>query len=275
MAKGKKWTEEEIEFLKLIYPITPKNEIDLYFDGRSEKAISSKARLLGLKKKVGFGGKMEWTPELDAYLKEAYPAGVSMAEMRKRTGATKPAIYQRTKKLGVCRDPKWLLEQNRRLGKTLLVTGKSHRFEKGHKPWNTGVKGSSGLHPNSRKTQFKKGHDPQTTLHDGAITRRQDSKGNVYYYIRLARAKWIPYHRHLWIEENGPVPERHVIVFKDGFSSENLDDYKAENLECISLAENMRRNSYHNNYPPEIRRAIHATGVLNRMINKRKKEENA
>lgn len=45
-----------------------------------------------------------------------------------------------------------------------------------------------------------------------------------------------------------------------------LDEITLDRVECISLAENMRRNSYHN-YPKEIALAIQLRGVLNRKIN--------
>ena len=59
-----------------------------------------------------------------------------------------------------------------------------------------------------------------------------------------------------------------IVVFRDR-NKRNIDQ---ANLEAITRAENMRRNSYHR-YGQEIARAVQLRGVLNRQINKRLKDE--
>jgi len=68
----------------------------------------------------------------------------------------------------------------------------------------------------------------------------------------------------IWQEAHGPVPKGHIIVFRDG----NLENLSLDNLECISRAENMRRNTVCN-YPHELREVIRLRGLINRQINKR------
>ena len=46
-----------------------------------------------------------------------------------------------------------------------------------------------------------------------------------------------------------------------------LEEITADRVECISLAENMRRNSYHN-YPKPIAELIQLRGALMRKINR-------
>ncbi len=81
-------------------------------------------------------------------------------------------------------------------------------------------------------------------MYDGAITIRYDvspktGKRTPYKYIRLTKGKWDLYHRHLWKKHNGPIPAKHVIIFKDGNSLNCI----LENLDCITMAENARRNT--------------------------------
>jgi len=110
----------------------------------------------------------------------------------------------------------------------------SSRFEKGYIPWNKGLK---GIH-HSPKTEFKKGHLPHNTKYDGYISLRT-KKNEQYYYIRIAKGKYTTYQRYLWEKNFGKIPEGMIIVFKDG-NSLNCD---LKNLEMISRAENLKRNT--------------------------------
>lgn len=120
-----------------------------------------------------------------------------------------------------------------------IKTGNSGRFEKGQNPWNAG---RTGIRV-SPQTEFKKGQLPANTLHDGAVTIRNDrcsktGKPRKYKYIRIAQAKWVLYHRYIWAQHNGPIPPRHIVRFKNG----DTLDCRIENLEMISMAENVKKN---------------------------------
>jgi hypothetical protein len=106
-------------------------------------------------------------------------------------------------------------------------------------PWNKGK--SIDVHKNAIATQFKAGHEPVNTLHDYAITLRHPHKyrgGRQYYFIRLAKGKWEHLHRYLWKQVHGSIPKGKLIVFKNGDTLDCLMD----NLEMISMAENVKRN---------------------------------
>jgi hypothetical protein len=107
-------------------------------------------------------------------------------------------------------------------------------FKKGLIPWNTGKKGIR----NSPATEFKKGHLPINTKYDGCITVRRDSRGIKYKWIRISKANWKEYHRYIWEQENGPIPENHIIRFKNG----NQLDVRIDNLECIQRKQNLLKN---------------------------------
>ncbi len=108
------------------------------------------------------------------------------------------------------------------------------QFEKGHIPWNKGLK---GFRP-SKKTEFKAGHLPANTKYNGCLSLRKKDNGEKYYYIRISQAKWVLYQRHLWEQKHGSIPEGMLIAFKD----RNSLNCKLENLEMISKIDNIRRN---------------------------------
>lgn len=56
-------------------------------------------------------------------------------------------------------------------------------------------------------------------------------RGTVH--IKTARGKWEPKHRWLWAQENGPIPNGQVIIFKDG----NKRNITVDNLMLVSRHE--------------------------------------
>jgi len=133
------------------------------------------------------------------------------------------------------------------------------RFSRGHTPWN---KGKKGILIGGVETQFKPGNKPHNTKFDGCITKRFH-KGVPYLKIRICEKKWEYLHRHIWVEANGAIPDKHIVVFKD----KNPLNCVLDNLECISLAENMRRNTIHK-MPKELKEVVMLTGYITRQINK-------
>jgi hypothetical protein len=147
-----------------------------------------------------------------------------------------------------------------------IVTGNNTKFKKGIVPFNKGKKVETWMRPEliekMKRTSFKKGDLPHNTLHDGAISIRTDKTGKKYKYIRLKQAKWELYHRFLWMEAYGKIPQGSLIVFKDG----NEMNCVLENLELITMKVNMERNTIHR-YPEEVKGAIRIVSKLKRKIN--------
>ncbi|WP_378186862.1 HNH endonuclease signature motif containing protein [Aquimarina sp. W85] len=139
--------------------------------------------------------------------------------------------------------PRELIEQRK----------KDSQKKKGDVAFNKGLKQtdfmSHGAIERTKKTRFKKGCLPHNINVDGngAIVTRKDTSGRMYKYIRISKAKWQLYQRVLWEQHKGPIPEKHIIVFKDG----DTLNVALDNLELISKTENMYRNSKHN-FPEEI-----------------------
>jgi hypothetical protein len=153
----------------------------------------------------------------------------------------------------------------------MIEHGKAHQFKKGHKSWNKDKSPKDYMPAESydkiKPTQFKKGGLPPNTKHDGAISLRHDKTGVKYYYIRIAKAKWVLLHQKIYQDAYGPIPKNHIIVFKD----RNPLNVTLDNLECITREENMHRNSFHR-LSPEIKQTIKVLTKLKKTIRNGKKQ---
>ncbi|KKL72752.1 hypothetical protein LCGC14_2081760 [marine sediment metagenome] len=72
---------------------------------------------------------------------------------------------------------------------------------------------------------------------------------------------WVSLHRLLWTEAHGPVPVGHYVRFKDG----NKRNITLENLELVSVRENMLRNTIQR-YPPELKKTMFLAARVRRKI---------
>ena len=99
------------------------------------------------------------------------------------------------------------------------MTGRTGKFKKGQEPANKGKPMPS--HPNSARTQFRKGARPHTWRGPGHES--IDSKDGYVWMIVAERNPYtgaatrrVMKHRYLWERANGPVPEGHVLKCLDG-----------------------------------------------------------
>ena len=197
-----------------------------------------------------------WTAADDAQLTELYGTH-KLKDIAEIMGRSVSSVANRRVKLGLKRTP----EQQARIG--------DGQFKPGQRPWNAGEKGwqAGGR---SAETRFKKGEKPSNTWRpigaervtkDGILLRKVSDTG-------VKKTDWRPVHVLIWEAENGPVPEGHIVIFKDR-DQRNLSP---DNLEAITRAENMRRNSI-DRYPPEYRQAAITLGWFKRRINKVEQEQ--
>lgn len=142
----------------------------------------------------------------------------------------------------------------------------STRIKKGTTPPNKGKKITEFMTPENvakfKSNSFKKGNKPHNTKYDGAVSKWKDRSGRTYKYIRIAEGKWELYHRYLWEQENGEIPDGHLLAFKDG----DTENVSLENLELVSMIENMYRNSRHD-YPDEIIPSLVLVKQLEKKLN--------
>jgi hypothetical protein len=131
-----------------------------------------------------------------------------------------------------------------------------------------------------RETQFKKGQmhgqaqrnwkpiGSERISKDGYLERKVSDEDYSHLPAdeanRKRQRRWVAVHRLVWEEANGPIPAGHKLAFRNG----NKRDIQLDNLECVSDAEWMRRNTVHN-LPKPVARAVQLLGALNRQIRKR------
>ena len=208
-----------------------------------------------------------WQPaEIDA-LRARFP-NEKTRDVAQAMGRTYSSVCGMAAKLGLRKSVEFLADPALS-GRTDGNRGVSGRIQKGAKPWNKGMK---GLQIGGKATQFPKGHPPHNTAPIGSY--RIDKDGTLQRKISNAKGsnskRWRGVHELVWVEANGPVPPRHIVIFKPGMKTAELSEITVDKVECISWAENMRRNARHN-LPKEINEVIQLRAVLSRHINKRSK----
>ena len=206
----------------------------------------------------------KWTEEDDNILRQIYP-DIPTQEVAEKFGCTKEKIHRRAARLGIKKS-----EAFYKSPASGRLTGKEGNFfQKGHKPWCTGMK---GIRLTDGSNFFKHGHKPHHQKPIGSIV--VSNRGFIFKKIDetgIRKKDWAFLHVLVWEEHNGHVPENHLVIFKDGDKSNVV----IGNLECISRKEHMLRNSVIN-MPKELQQIIHLRGTLVKQINKRIKngEEN-
>lgn len=256
----KPWTTRETDLLKRMYPKSTSSELISFFPDRTSAAIKSRAGLLGLKKqKLRF----HFTRKHIDYLVRNYSTMISQ-EIADKFGCSLYSIYGKAHRLGLEKDKKFMTGHFRQKAMEPDHGGRKTRFKKGTIPPNKGKRIEEYMSPEgiekSKISRFKHGHKPYNTGRDGDI-RWRPSCG--YYYIRIREGHWKEYHRYLWEQKKGPIPEGHNISFRDG----NRRNCAIENLECISNAELALRNTIHN-YPSEVKDLFYLRRSLGEAINK-------
>lgn len=208
-----------------------------------------------------------WPEATLAALRLRYPHEPTAA-LAAELGMTLRACYQTARRLGLKKTEAYLNGPHACRLRRDDNPGMGTRFQPGHIPVNKGVKGwqAGGR---ACETQFKRGQAPHNTRPVGSY--RIDKQGTLQQKVGTAKGsnskRWRGVHELVWIAAHGPVPPRHIVVFKPGLRTAERDEITLDRVECISLAENMRRNSYHN-YPKPVAELIQLRGALMRKIHR-------
>ena len=208
-----------------------------------------------------------WTPHEIARLRSRY-ADASCRELAARLGRSRASIYKMAKILGLKKSAAFYARERRRQTKRLRRLGAAYRFAPGHVPANKGLRRPGWFSGRMRETQFKKGYFPANRDPDfyvlGAL--RVNAEGYIDMRVSFAAGArgWRPLHRILWQDAHGPIPAGHIVVFRD----RDRLNVCLENLELITLAEIMRRNTIHR-LPAPLKEVIHLLGRVKRKINEK------
>lgn len=206
-----------------------------------------------------------WTDEQIALLRKLFPHYTSLAIAR-TMGRTVCAINGQAGKLGLKKSAEHLQANGGRWNpdhpKAVV-----NRFQKGMVPWNKGKHVVAG--GRSAETRFKPGSKPgnrmpigsERVTKDGYLQRKLTDTG---YPPR----DWVAVHHIVWKEAGRDIPKGYRLVFKDG----NRLNFVLENLELVSIADLMRRNTIHN-LPPELREVVHLRAAIVRKINRHERAQ--
>lgn len=188
-------------------------------------------------------------------------------------------VYQTAARLGLKKSDEYLASPHACRLRRGDGVGAAFRYKKGNVPANKGTRRPGWAPGRMAETQFKKGEMAGAAQHnyvpigslrlskDGYLERKMTDDPAL-----VPARRWTAVHRLVWEETHGPVPDKHVVRFKPGMSTAVEAEITIDKLECISLAENMRRNTIHR-YPQEIKDAIRSVAVLNRRINNVEKHQ--
>jgi len=198
-------------------------------------------------------------------------------EVARELQRTISAVYGMAAKLDLAKSQEFLdSEESGRLRKGQARRGmEATWFKKGHVPFNKGLR-CPGWHAGRMKeTQFKlgcrSGMAARNWVPVGTIL--ADSEGYLRIKIRDANhgkeatgfgntKVWPLYGRYVWEQHHGPIPPKHLVIFKD----RDRSNCSIDNLELISMADNARRNSMWSTMPRELAAVIQLNGALKRKL---------
>jgi hypothetical protein len=209
-----------------------------------------------------------WTALEEQLLRELYPdlPCVDVAALLDRSCL---AVYQVARRLDLFKsDAFHASDMSGRVQRGRLSPAmKATQFKPGIVPWNTGTHWVAG--GRSAETRFKKGHKPQTWVPvgsfrisgDGALERKVNDLPGPNH------VRWHPVSRLVWEAANGVVAKGHMVVFKPGRKTQVLEEITLDRLECISRAENARRN-HPRSSNPELAKLVQLKGAITRQVNR-------
>lgn len=200
-----------------------------------------------------------WTDQERDLLKKLYPYNYT-ADLCKVFNRTASSINGQVTKLDLHKSPEFRKWELAKQAARLKVAGAKFRFNQGNEPANKGHQMKPETYAKVKRTFFKKGQHPVNAKWDGYERIAKDG----YIEVRIRPGKFMPKHRYIWEQANGPVPPDKILVFKDG----NQKNITLDNLELITRKENMLRNSIYR-FPPELVSTIKLVSKLKRKINEK------
>lgn len=272
------WTPELDELLQLLFEDTPAGEIGGLI-GAPASAVRRRAKQLGLRKAPGFAAELTRrqllarspsTPEISEVIELMYPNTLT-ADIAAFVGVPTCRVHAFANKHGWKKTPEFVRAT------AIARTGADHpmrrfQFPKGHVPANKGRKGGPS-HPNMVPTQFRKGNRPHTWKPVGSYAVNAD--GYLVQKVQdegTQKDRWRPVHHLVWEAAHGEIPAGHFVVFKGRKPITDPQLLTIDTIECISQAEHARRNVWHRNLPPDVRKLMGSRIALSRAINRRTRE---
>ena len=228
--------------------------------GRTDKSVASRAKVLGIRR----GDRTPWSASELHRLRAIYPHR-STSKVAEILGRSVCSVNSMASTLRLHKTEKYLASTDACRLRRGNNVGWAHRFPKGHVPANKGMRRPGWAPGRMAETQFKKGNHPHTWVPIGST--RLSKEGYLQRKVSdtgYTPRDWKGVHILMWEKANGPVPAGHAVTFQDRDKSH----IALENLELITRAELMARNTIHN-LPEELKGAIRAVASLNRAIRRK------
>lgn len=209
-----------------------------------------------------------WTEhELD-FIRRHY-ADRKTSWISEQLGRPAGSVYQQAAKLGLKKSRNFMASEASGRMQRRDHRGRACQFKKGQAPWNKGTHFTAG--GRSAETRFKPGrpahearnYQPIGSLRitrDGILERKITDDPALY-----PARRWVAVHRLVWIAAHGDVPKGHIVAFKPGRKTTDPARIALDDVELITMAENMRRNSVHN-LPPALKEVVDLKRRLARRI---------
>ena len=201
--------------------------------------------------------KRYWSPQEVELLRKLYPCKTAQI-VADVLGRNLSSVHNKAFALGLTKAPGFW--------KTVAHPVTDTQFKKGIQPWNKGKPGTTGHHPKTKATQFKKCATPRNTQPLGSLRMTKDG-----YMERKEPRGWVAVHRLVWERANGPIPNGHIVRFKTGMKTAIEAEVTLERLECITRSENVQRNSFRR-FGPEMSKLYQLKGAIARQLNRISKE---
>lgn len=183
--------------------------------------------------------KFEPTPEQAEYLRTHYPA-TSNRKLAQVVGVSAKTVAYWAKRNGLEKCPKY-------------------------------AKRHAGAFRASRASLKNRKRCPVGTMPHNHVQVGTERVRSGYIEIKTAEpATWKAKQVHIWEQVNGPLPDSLVVAFKDG----NNRNFELKNLEAVSRAEVMSRNTI-NRYPPELQGLAIQLGKMKKRISEVENDNDA
>lgn len=221
-----------------------------------------------------------WTPEEEAFLRAHYE-NTPTKTLAEHLGRTLFKVYAKANNLGLSKSKEYYENPLNcgRLRKGSNI-GADNRFRKGNVPANKGLRRPGWSPGRMKETQFKHGQRTGIAAKNWVPigTIKVDTEGFLRIKVREAKhgkeatgfgntKVWPLLNRHVWEQHKGPIPDGHIVKFKD----KDRNNCAIENLELLSMADNMRLNSLWATMPRELAEVIQLSGALTRQLRNREK----
>lgn len=230
---ARKYTQEQIDYIREIAPGRYNDEITKLFNGK-------------------FG-----TNVTEGQIKSFKANHKIISNVQKRKPTEEYGLFTKEQQAFIKENVKGL--SNKRLTElvnqefNLAVTAKQMKVWKHNHSLSSGLKGTEGIAPPNKgtkglynvggnRTSFKKGQRPVN--HKPIGTERIDCDGYVLVKVSDKGAwhqRWRLKHTVIWEEVNGPIPKGSCLVFLDG----NKLNLSLDNLQLITRSQLARLNQYH------------------------------